>query len=120
LKRSDTEVHIHWKGAAEIILDLCKTWIDSSGSVQEMTPIQVDENKKIIEGMAAATLRCIAFAYRTCDLHNVPVDEEQRQSWQIPEDDLTLVAIVGIKDPCRPNVREAVNICQKAGVKQKL
>lgn len=120
LKRSDSEVHIHWKGASEIILDLCKTWIDRSGSVQEMTPTKVDENKKIIEGMAAATLRCIAFAYRTCDLHNVPVDEEQRQSWQLPEDNLTLLAIVGIKDPCRPNVREAVHICQKAGVKVRM
>jgi len=59
--------------------------------------LQVDENKKIIEGMAAATLRCIAFAYRTCDLHSVPVDEEQSQSWEIPEDNLTLLAIVGIK-----------------------
>jgi len=41
LKKSETEVHIHWKGAAEIILGLCKTWIDSSGSVQEMTPNKV-------------------------------------------------------------------------------
>jgi len=120
LKTSDTEVHIHWKGAAEIILGLCKNYIDNSGSVREMTPNEVDEKKKIIEGMAAATLRCIAFAYRTCDLHSVPVDEEQSQSWEIPEDNLTLLAIVGLKDPCRPNVREAVNICQKAGVKVRM
>ena len=34
--QSDTEVDIHWKGAAEIILDLCNTWIGSVGSVKEM------------------------------------------------------------------------------------
>eukprot|EP00253_Pinus_taeda_P025991 PITA_25991 len=119
LKKSETEVHIHWKGAAEIILGLCSMWIDSSGSVRKMTLKEVDENKEIIKGMAAEALRCIAFAYRTYDLDSVP-DEEQRQSWNIPEENLTLLAIVGIKDPCRPNVREAVKMCQRAGVKVRM
>ena len=59
--------------------------------------MQEDEFKKTIEGMAAAALRCIAFAYRIDDLNSVPADEEQRQSWKIPEENLTLLAIVGIK-----------------------
>lgn len=120
LKKSPSEVHIHWKGAAEIILDLCSTWMDNSGVVQEMNSSKSDEFKKIIEGMAAATLRCVAFAYRTCDLESIPSDEVQLESWQIPEDNLTLLAIVGIKDPCRPGVREAVNLCQNAGVKVRM
>ncbi|ONM14193.1 Calcium-transporting ATPase 9 plasma membrane-type [Zea mays] len=32
------EVHIHWKGAAEIILDSCTSWLDTDGSKHSMTP----------------------------------------------------------------------------------
>lgn len=59
--------------------------------------MQEDEFKKTIEGMDAAALPCIAFAYKIDDLNSVPTDEEQRQSWKIPEENLTLLAIVGIK-----------------------
>ena len=59
--------------------------------------MQEDEFKKTIEGMAAAALPCIAFSYWIDDLNSVPADEEQRQSWKIPEENLTLLAIVGIK-----------------------
>eukprot|EP00252_Welwitschia_mirabilis_P024143 TRINITY_DN704_c0_g1_i1.p1 TRINITY_DN704_c0_g1~~TRINITY_DN704_c0_g1_i1.p1 ORF type:complete len:1098 (-),score=233.81 TRINITY_DN704_c0_g1_i1:295-3588(-) len=120
LLKSGNEVHIHWKGAAEIILELCDTWIDETGSVQTMTSEKKDNFKQIIEGMAAAALRCVAFAHRTYDLEKVPTESDQLQSWQIPEDSLTLMAIVGIKDPCRPNVKDAVMLCQKAGVKVRM
>ncbi|KAH9304952.1 hypothetical protein KI387_009356, partial [Taxus chinensis] len=120
LKKSPSEVHIHWKGAAEMIIDMCNTWMDNSGSVQEMSPSKSDEFKKIIEGMAAAALRCVAFAYRKCDIQSLPSDEDQLESWQIPEDNLTLLAIVGIKDPCRPSVKDAVSLCQNAGVKVRM
>lgn len=46
--------------------------------------------------MAAASLRCISFAYRPFELENIP-NEEQRDNWSIPEDDLILLAIVGMK-----------------------
>ncbi|KAF3431723.1 hypothetical protein FNV43_RR26458 [Rhamnella rubrinervis] len=36
------------------------------------------------------------------DEDKVPTDEEQLDHWALPEDDLILHAIVGIKDPCRP------------------
>ncbi|KAJ4748353.1 Calcium-transporting ATPase [Rhynchospora pubera] len=32
----DSDVRVHWKGAAEIILDLCTSWIDSSGAKHEI------------------------------------------------------------------------------------
>lgn len=58
--------------------------------------LQFDEFEKLIEEMAAASLRCISFAYKPYDLKNVP-SEEQRDNWQLPEDDLILLGIVGIK-----------------------
>lgn len=47
--------------------------------------------------MAASSLRCVAIAYRSYKLDKVPTDEEQLARWQLPEDDLVLLAIVGIK-----------------------
>lgn len=47
--------------------------------------------------MAASSLRCVAIAYRSYDLDKVPTGEEQLAQWQLPEDDLVLLAIVGIK-----------------------
>lgn len=38
---SESEVHIHWKGAAEIILDSCKSWLAADGSKHSMTPEKV-------------------------------------------------------------------------------
>lgn len=53
--------------------------------------------KKAIEDMAAGGLRCIAIAYRTYIMQNVPSSESELSQWAIPEDDLVLLAIVGIK-----------------------
>ena len=67
--------------------------------------------------MAKNSLRCVAIACRTQELSQVPKEQEDLDKWALPEDELTLLAIVGIKDPCRPGVREAVRICTSAGVK---
>lgn len=53
--------------------------------------------KKAIEDMAAGSLRCVALAYKKCGKANVPDNEEELAHWQLPEDDLVLLAIVGLK-----------------------
>ena len=53
--------------------------------------------KKAIDDMAERSLRCVAFAYRSCEVDEVPSDEEQLEQWNLPEDDLVLLAIVGIQ-----------------------
>ncbi|THU64608.1 hypothetical protein C4D60_Mb01t28250 [Musa balbisiana] len=113
------DIHVHWKGAAEIVLASCTSWLDADGFKQPLTSDKFSEFKKTIEDMAAASLRCIAFAYRLYELERVP-NEEQRDSWQLPEDDLILLAIVGIKDPCRPGVKAAVDLCTRAGIKVRM
>ncbi|KAG5096845.1 hypothetical protein JHK82_046699 [Glycine max] len=76
--------------------------------------------KKAIEDMAADSLRCVAIAYRSYEMKNVPTSEEELAHWSLPEDDLVLLAIIGLKDPCRPGVKDAVQLCQKAGVEVKM
>lgn len=117
--RTGSQVHVHWKGAAEIILASCSQYTDINGSVQ---PIDKDMEflKDAINNMAEKSLRCVAVAYRTFEADMVPTEQEQLSQWTLPEDDLVLLAIVGIKDPCRPGVREAVELCTHAGVKVRM
>ncbi|XP_054784018.1 calcium-transporting ATPase 9, plasma membrane-type-like isoform X1 [Prosopis cineraria] len=115
----DSRVHIHWKGAAEIVLGKCTQYIDSNGSLLCIEE-EKDFFKEVIEDMAARSLRCVAIAYRSYELDKVPSNEEDLAQWSLPEDELVLLAIVGIKDPCRPGVKDAVAVCTAAGVKVRM
>ncbi|KAI5436496.1 hypothetical protein KIW84_022839 [Lathyrus oleraceus] len=119
LKLADSGVHIHWKGAAEIILGACNQYLDSNGHLQS-----IEEHKaffkEAIDDMAARSLRCVAIAYRSYELDQIPSNEEDLNQWSLPEDELVLLAIVGIKDPCRPSVKDAMRICTEAGVKVRM
>ncbi|XP_061995270.1 putative calcium-transporting ATPase 13, plasma membrane-type [Rosa rugosa] len=116
-RKADNSSHVHWKGAAEMILAMCTSYYNASGLVKDM-----DENEKrkfehIIQGMAASSLRCIAFAHK-----QVPAEERLNadQKFVLKEDGLTLLGLVGLKDPCRPGVKKAVEECQYAGVNVKM
>ena len=50
-----------------------------------------------IDAMAKNSLRCVAIACRTQELNKVPKEQEDLDKWSLPEDELTLLAIVGIK-----------------------
>ncbi|KAF8035514.1 hypothetical protein BT93_C1516 [Corymbia citriodora subsp. variegata] len=120
LKLTNSEVHVHWKGAAEIVLSSCTRYMDLNYQVAALDEEKVRFFMKAIEDMAASSLRCVAIAYRTIDLKDIPTDEEQLTKWALPEDELILLAIVGLKDPCRPGVKDAVRLCQEAGVKVRM
>ncbi|XP_059665845.1 calcium-transporting ATPase 8, plasma membrane-type-like [Cornus florida] len=117
LKLPDSEVHIHWKGAADIVLAKCTRYIDANDCIVPMDGDKVILFQKAIEDMAARSLRCVAIAYRSYEVEKVPTADEELTSWKIPEDELVVLAIVGLKDPCLPDVREAVQLCTNAGVK---
>jgi Ca2+-transporting ATPase len=120
VKSPDSSVHIHWKGAAEIVLGSCTHYMDESESFVDMSEDKMGGLKDAIDDMAARSLRCVAIAFRTFEADKIPTDEEQLSRWELPEDDLILLAIVGIKDPCRPGVKNSVLLCQQAGVKVRM
>ncbi|KAH0935810.1 hypothetical protein HID58_012927 [Brassica napus] len=117
VKSPDSTVHVHWKGAAEIVLGSCTHYMDENESPVDMSGDKMAELKNAINDMAARSLRCVAIAFRNFEADKIPTDEDQLSRWVLPEDELVLLAIVGIKDPCRPGVKNSVLLCQKAGVK---
>ncbi|KAA3471608.1 calcium-transporting ATPase 10, plasma membrane-type-like isoform X2 [Gossypium australe] len=120
IRLPDSKVHIHWKGAAEIVLAACTRYLDTNGEAVAMDEEKMAFFEKAIETMAAGSLRCVAIAYRSYESEKVPTNEEELAKWALPEDDLVLLAVVGIKDPCRPSVKKSVQLCQKAGVKVRM
>ncbi|XP_025021251.1 plasma membrane calcium-transporting ATPase 3 isoform X4 [Python bivittatus] len=101
------------KGASEIVLKKCTNILNSNGELRAFRPRDRDEMvKKVIEPMACDGLRTICIAYR-----DFPAGKEP--DWENENDiviDLTCIAVVGIEDPVRPEVPEAIRKCQRAGI----
>ncbi|MEZ5226992.1 MAG: cation-translocating P-type ATPase [Acidimicrobiales bacterium] len=62
--------------------------------------------------MAAAGLRVLGIAYRQFDPSDAPADQARNA-----ETALTIIGLVGIIDPPRPEVRDAVERCRSAGIR---
>ncbi|KAF3975399.1 hypothetical protein CMV_001330 [Castanea mollissima] len=100
-----------------MILKMCSSYYDASGIMKDLDDGEKMKFEQIIQGMAASSLRCIAFAHKQISEKDQEHDMEQKK---IEEDGLTLLGLVGIKDPCRPGVKKAVENCQNAGVNIKM
>ncbi|KAL0843914.1 hypothetical protein Bca101_017160 [Brassica carinata] len=105
--------HVHWKGSAKVILNSCKWYMDGANN-----RIAVGEQKRELEGivgdMCMRGMRCAALAYQSYELGSLPTTDEELST--LPQD-LVLLAIIGIKDPCRLGTRDAVDLCNLGGIK---
>uniref|UniRef100_A0A4X2M251 Calcium-transporting ATPase n=1 Tax=Vombatus ursinus TaxID=29139 RepID=A0A4X2M251_VOMUR len=101
------------KGASEILLKKCTNILNSNGELRSFRPRDRDEMvKKVIEPMACDGLRTICIAYRDFSAGQEP--EWDNETEIVGE--LTCIAVVGIEDPVRPEVPEAIRKCQRAGI----
>jgi Ca2+-transporting ATPase len=116
-KKVDNTIHVHWKGAAEMILAMCSSYYDASGLMKDMDVGERNTFKQIIQVMAANSLRCIAFAHKQLSEEQY---EDGKEEKRLQEDSFTLLGLLGIKDPIRPGVKKAVEDCQHAGVNIKM
>ncbi|XP_058873306.1 plasma membrane calcium-transporting ATPase 3-like isoform X1 [Acipenser ruthenus] len=104
---------LYSKGASEIILKKCSRILTASGEPRLFCPRDRDEMvKKVIEPMACEGLRTICIAYR--DFTGTPEPDWDSESDIVGE--LTCICVVGIEDPVRPEVPEAIRKCQRAGI----
>ena len=99
------------KGASEIVLGLCdKMMAGDTGKVSALTAEGRRHANECIDRMANGGLRTLCIACK--DLSRAPDAEGD----EAPEDRMTLLAIVGIKDPIRPETAGAVRLLRQAGV----
>ncbi|KAK9865493.1 hypothetical protein WJX84_011923 [Apatococcus fuscideae] len=99
------------KGAAEYVLANCTSYLDEAGEVKQLTGPVREELQAGITAMAGRGLRTLCLAYR--DMPDAaPLSKLDEQ----PAEDLTACCIVGIKDPVRKEVPDAVAVCKRAGI----
>ncbi|XP_026528515.1 plasma membrane calcium-transporting ATPase 1-like [Notechis scutatus] len=116
LKNAGGGYQLFSKGASEILLQKC-TKILNSAAEREPFSRKDRENviKNVIAPMASEGLRTICIAFK--DFPGGPDSEEP--VWDDEDNvikDLTCIAIVGIEDPVRPEVPDAIRKCQNAGI----
>jgi len=109
---SPERFRIHIKGASEIVLSRCTSLMQSDGTIVPLTPQKTEELKALISGMASQALRTIGIGFR---------DTTEELAWSEmvanpPDENFTCLGIVGILDPLRPEVRDAVRKCKGAGI----
>ena len=98
------------KGAPDVILKHCSK-VNQTGQIVSLTSNikQKIENENL--KMANQALRVLAIAY--VDVEQLPSTKTSKTI----EQNLVFVGLIGMIDPPRPGVKEAVATCKKAGIK---
>ncbi|MCC6763463.1 MAG: cation-translocating P-type ATPase [Deltaproteobacteria bacterium] len=100
-------VMVFTKGAPEQVLRRCTARLSAAGTVG----LDVPEALAAAAEMAARGWRVLALAYRR--LPGMPAD----RSAAVVERELTFLALVGLLDPPRAEAKDAVALCQSAGIR---
>ncbi len=107
--RSEGRAAAYSKGATEAVLPRCSSILVKG----ERIPLDDAYRDDVIHADHALMdqgLRVLAFAVKEIDADRLPPDDEL-------ERDLTFVGLVGMQDPPRPEVPEAIAKCRNAGIR---
>ena len=104
IHRNGDKYRIITKGAPDILIDRCTKEINSSS----IGKANIKSNNL---QMAKKALRVLAVAYKDIDRLPSKIDSTSI------EEDLIFVGLIGMIDPPRDNVKEAIRTCKHAGIK---
>ena len=103
------ENYILVKGAPEIIIERCDL-VEENGKITSMTAEYQNNVLKELKNMTSQALRVLALAYRKME------PSESFDDKNTIEDHLIYVGMVGMMDPPRKEAKEAIELCEKAGI----
>ena len=109
LNRTERGLISYTKGAVDEMLPLC-TKLRTKEGVRDMTDADRDRILQLCYKMSGEALRVLGFA--VCEQSEVPEDESADL-----EKDMTFVGAVGMIDPPRKEVIQAVETCHTAGIR---
>jgi P-type Ca2+ transporter type 2C len=104
-KESATERLVAVKGAPEEVLALSSSWLEGE-AVQPLTHAARAEILAANGRIAASGMRVLALAFK-----------QLSSGADATYDDFTWVGLVALSDPVRPGVREAIQACERAGIR---
>ena len=98
------------KGAPEILLGICD-YYEENNTVHDMNSTFLSKIKNKNEKMAEKALRVLGVAYLDVDIMPKEISAD------FLEKGLIFVGLIGMIDPPREGVKEAVRTCRRAGIK---
>ena len=96
---------LYCKGAPEVVVQLCAQ-VEQGGGEIPLDEQGLQQIAEAQEAMADSGLRVLAFAYRKLALDEIPAERE-----------LLFSGLIGLHDPPRREVPEAMARCRSAGIK---
>ena len=102
-------LHAYMKGAPEVVLERCDYIWDKEGP-RPMTEEDEARILEINEEMASRALRNLAVAYKELE-KGVELDEA------VEEEGFVFLGLLGMIDPPREEVKEALRLCESAGIR---
>jgi P-type Ca2+ transporter type 2C len=106
---SDGSMFLCTKGSPESMLEI-SSFIRKDGVDYALTDSDKAWFKQSNQKLADAGLRVLAVAWRSIDEKTVCIDETMERN-------MVLLGLVGMSDRPKPNVAEAIEMCQQAGIK---
>lgn len=106
----DDEIIQYTKGACEILLERCVGYLDNGNVIPITDEIKnriISQNKEF----ADRALRVLGVAYKKYDVKPENCEPEKI------ENNLIFIGFVGMIDPCRPEVYDAIKECRSAGIR---
>jgi P-type Ca2+ transporter type 2C len=141
-----SDYSVYCKGASEAVLALCTKYVLTSGEVVPLDDAKKVELEKLITTYAERGLRTLTLASKKIPSADLPssiqsslslksngtpeseeeVNKQRSDAWDESihngsiEKDMVLLSIVGIADPVRAAVPDAVARCKSAGIKVRM
>ncbi|NLE35863.1 MAG: calcium-translocating P-type ATPase, PMCA-type [Bacteroidales bacterium] len=109
-RMGERETRVNVKGGLDEVLSVCDKII-INGEVQPLGSNDIEQIREANEEMANAALRVLAMAYKDC--HEAPQEVTIGQL----ENGLIFTGLLGMIDPARPEVIDAVAKCNTAGIR---
>ncbi|MEE4310254.1 MAG: cation-transporting P-type ATPase [candidate division KSB1 bacterium] len=104
----DDEFYVAVKGAPESVLDVCEN-ISTSDGIENMDQTERERWMEINQKMADNGLRVLAVAWRVAS-----------SAEENPYQNLNFTGLIGLLDPPRKAVKEAIAACHGAGIEVKM
>ncbi len=108
IHKSEGGFVIYNKGAPEEILERCSHQL-LNGKHHKLTSKDKDAILKQNHNFARKGLRVLALATKMYDTKKIPTKDIEK--------DLIFLGLVAMRDPARPEVKEALETCKRAGIK---
>jgi P-type Ca2+ transporter type 2C len=110
LSKEGKDNFVYSKGAFEILIEKCK-YVKKENGIFKLLERDKKRLFELNKEMTLNSMRVMAFAYKEANSSDLKENLEK---------ELIFLGLVGMEDPPRKGVKEAIDICKKAGIKVKM